>query len=45
MDIGVGCHALLLGNLPNPGIEPVSLISPASAGGFFTTNTTWEVWH
>ena len=31
-----------LGNLPNPGIEPVSLTSPALAGGFFTTSTTWE---
>ena len=30
------------GNLPNPGIEPMSLASPALAGGFFTTNTTWE---
>ena len=25
------------GNLPNPGIEPVSLVSPALSGGFFTT--------
>ena len=25
------------GDLPNPGIEPVSLMSPALAGGFFTT--------
>ena len=24
------------GNLPNPGIKPVSLMSPALAGGFFT---------
>ena len=24
-------------DLPNPGIEPTSLISPALAGGFFTT--------
>ena len=23
-NIGVGCHALLQGNLPNPGIEPKS---------------------
>ena len=30
------------GNLPNPGIEPASLTSPALAGGFFTTSTTWE---
>ena len=26
------------GDLPNPGIEPVSLMSPALAGGFFTTS-------
>ena len=25
------------GELPNPGIEPASLTSPALAGGFFTT--------
>ena len=31
-----------LGELPDPGIEPVSPASPASAGGFFTTSTTWE---
>ena len=30
------------GDLPDPGIEPMSLISPASAGGFFTTSATWE---
>ena len=30
------------GNLPYPGIEPVSLMSPALAGGFFTTSATWE---
>ena len=29
------------GDLPNPGIKPVSLGSPALAGGFFTS-TTWE---
>ena len=28
------------GDLPNPGIEPKSLMTPALAGGFFTT--TWE---
>ena len=28
------------GNLPNPGIEPVSLKSPALASMFFITNTT-----
>ena len=30
------------GDLPNPGIEPVSLTSPALAGGFFTTSATRE---
>ena len=30
------------GDLPYPGIEPVSLMSPALAGRFFTTSTTWE---
>ena len=30
------------GDLPDPGIKPVSLTSPAVAGGFFTTSTTWE---
>ena len=30
------------GNLPNPGIEPSSLMSPALAGRFFTTSTIWE---
>ena len=29
------------GDLPDPGTEPVSLMSPALAGGFFTTSTTW----
>ena len=32
-----------LGNLPNPGIEPASLSSPALAGRFFTTSATWEL--
>ena len=30
------------GDLPHPGIEPVS---PALAGGFFTTSTTWDVFY
>ena len=29
-------------DLPDPGIKPMSLMSPALAGGFFTTRTTWE---
>ena len=33
---GVGCHFLLQGIFPHPGIKPVSLASPALAGGFFT---------
>ena len=28
-----------LGDLPDPGIEPVSLMSLALAGGFFTTES------
>ena len=39
---GVGCRALLRGNLPNKGIEPMSLTSPALIGGFFIPSTTWE---
>ena len=31
------------GDLPNPGTELMSPVSPALAGGFFTTSTTWEV--
>ena len=31
------------GDLPDPGIEPVSLTYPALAGGFFITSTSWEV--
>ena len=38
----VGCHALLQGNLPDPGIEPASIRSPALAGRFFTASATWE---
>ena len=30
------------GNLPNPGIEPTSLMSPALEGGFFTFSATCE---
>ena len=31
------------GDLPNPGSEPVSLMSPELAGMFFTIHTTWDV--
>ena len=30
------------GDVPNPGIESMSLMSPALAGGFFTTSASWE---
>ena len=30
-------------HLPDPGIEPVSLMSPATAGEFFTTTAIWEI--
>ena len=30
------------GDLPDPRIELTSLMSPALAGGFFTTSATWE---
>ena len=30
------------GDLPDPGIEPTSLTSPALASRFFTTSTTWK---
>ena len=30
------------GDLPSPGIKPMSLVSPALAGGFFTTSAIRE---
>ena len=30
------------GNLPDPGIEPTSLMSPALAGPSLTTGSTWS---
>ena len=30
------------GDLPDPGIELASLMSPTLSGGFFTTSATWE---
>ena len=32
------------GDLPDPGMEPRSLASPALAGKFFTARATWEPW-
>ena len=37
-----GLPSLPPGDLPDPGIEPVSLTSPALAGRFFTTSAPWE---
>ena len=37
-----GLPCPLQGNLPHPGIKPTPLLSPALAGGFFTTSTIWE---
>ena len=31
------------GDLPNPGIKPMSLMSPALAAGLFNTSANWEV--
>jgi len=39
---GVGCHALLQGNLPDPGMEFESACIYCIAGGFFTHRATWE---
>ena len=49
MDMGI-LQARILSGLPcsppgdllDPGIEPTSLASPALAGRFFITSTTWE---
>ena len=30
------------GDIPDPGIKPAFLMSPALAGGFFTASDTWE---
>ena len=39
---GVGRHALLQRDCPDPGIKTTSLISLTLAGRFFTTSATWE---
>ena len=31
------------GYLPDPGIKPLFPVTPALAGGFFTTSAPWEV--
>ena len=37
-----GLPCPLPGDLPDPGIKPTTLTSPALAEGFFTSHTTWE---
>ena len=37
-----GLPCPLAGDFPDPGIKPVSFMSPALAGVFFTTGATWE---
>ena len=39
-----GLPCLPPGDLPNLGIDPESLTSPALAAGFLTTSATWENW-
>ena len=39
---GVGCPALLRGNLLDPRIKPTSLMSLALTGQFLSTSTTWK---
>ena len=36
----MGCHALSPGELPDPGIKPASLTSPALADVIFTTSAS-----
>ena len=38
----MSCHALLPGDLYDPGLEPMSLKTPALAGGLFITSATQE---
>ena len=37
---GVSCPSP--GDLPDPGLQPTSVMAPALASKFFTTSTTWE---
>ena len=41
-EYGSGFPCLPPGDLPDPGIKPISLASPSLEGSFFTTSTTWE---
>ena len=40
-EYGSGLPFPIPGDLPHPGIEPACLMSPALAGGFFTTSTPY----
>jgi len=37
-----GLPCPLPGDIPNQGIKPMSLTSPALAGRFFTTSAAWK---
>ena len=41
-DAGVGLPCPPSGDLPNPGIRFMSLMSPVLSGRFLTTRATWE---
>ena len=38
----MGCHAHLQWIFPTQEFEPLSLMSPALVGRFFTTSANWE---
>ena len=40
-EYSTGLPFLSPGDLPDPGIEPMSFKSPVLTGGFFTMNTNW----
>ena len=42
MNTGLGIPVPSPGDILNLGMEPMSLMSPALAGMFFTNSTTWE---
>ena len=39
---GIFQARILEWDLPDPGIEPTSLVSPVLACGFFTSSAIWE---
>ena len=42
---GLSCHILTPRDLPDPGIKPASLESPALAGKLFTTEPLGKPWY